>query len=827
MPAASGGNGTLMYTVSRLPAGVTMDSTRSISGAPTRSGSDTAIITARDRDGDTATIRFAWTVSPGTGDLAPTFGSNAILNRDWIVRQSITSFTAPAATGGDGTLTYAAEGLPGGVTMSAARLVSGQPTASGFGTARITAQDADGDLATLTFHWTVTTASSNGLTAAPNPSTDGTFIVSGSLTTPDPNSYLTYQMIETEPDGAKNTHSIADPNNISLSFSGKSDGTYSYQMQRCDYYSTSTLSGFVCTDIGSPLSVKVGLPAPGALMGPDTDADGTYTIAWSAVSGVTSYDLQQSRNGAPWADTPVTGRPTSKAFTVQESGEYQYRIRACDAARCSDWSAIKMVLVILPPTVGFDSTYVVRTGDLGPGNDNDTDIYLSPLATGTGNVGEFILRNDNGTFALETSPSIAQLASAQSWTVSTQVEIVLEDVNVDGVWDAFVTGITGAPSTANFKGAVDQIVVSPATSGGKPTGLVAVDSDLKSFINSVMAWYENLNHFDKPYAVDSEIIFGGSTTATGGLQQLVECRMLWGNCFQVFGSLADHYGSYDVCVSTVFSHGANGWQACADGWHVHAFARLTRQITRPDFTGLPYEVSEFVRIWTVGEESHDVEDLADVLEDVLGITIGGYDFSDTSHDDLDEPTEQRIFEVHQGLLNINALFGRAGRRYADDYRAGNVIVTKRRVGGVGWLEADWAWHMALEWTALEEYPALMDANPTIAAYLRGMLQLKSERNHPSERTNKFVGIVSSTDPSVSAFMWLALVESDRKYRSCPALGYALSRGDTDVGKYNSNGFVAGIINSIGATTNAPLDSFYLGDVPVPTGHFESYCAAED
>lgn len=85
----------------------------------------------------------------------------------------------------------------------------------------------------------------------------------------------------------------------------------------------------------------------------------------------------------------------------------------------------------------------------------------------------------------------------------------------------------------------------------------------------------------------------------------------------------------------------------------------------------------------------------------------------------------------------------------------------------------------------------------------------------------------ATVPSVSAFMWLALVESDRKYRSCPELNYAFTLEDTDVVKYNSNGFIAGIINSIGATTDAPLESFHLGDVPVPSRHFEVYCEAED
>ena len=203
-------------------------------------------------------------------------------------------FPPPAAIGGDGTTTYAAKGLLDGVTMSATRIVTGRPTATGLGTATITAQNITGDFATLTFRWTVTTATSNGLTAFPG--TDSTFTVSCSMTTPNSNSYLTYQMIETEPRGAKNTHSNAAPKNISLSISNKSDGTYNYQMQWCDYHSTSTLSGFECTDIGSSLSgsVRFGLPTFGALMGPDRDADGTYTIVWRAMSGAPRFRNQAS-----------------------------------------------------------------------------------------------------------------------------------------------------------------------------------------------------------------------------------------------------------------------------------------------------------------------------------------------------------------------------------------------------------------------------------------------------------------------------------------------------------------------------------------------------
>lgn len=67
----------------------------------------------------------------------------------------IQPFTVPAADGGDGTLSYSIEGLPEGVTMSSAREITGTPAAAGAGQATVTARDADGDEASLTFEWTV------------------------------------------------------------------------------------------------------------------------------------------------------------------------------------------------------------------------------------------------------------------------------------------------------------------------------------------------------------------------------------------------------------------------------------------------------------------------------------------------------------------------------------------------------------------------------------------------------------------------------------------------------------------------------------------------
>ncbi len=154
VPAANGGDGTVSYSDTGLPPGVTMSSARVVSGTPTAAGSGTAIITATDADGDTDTLEFRWTVDADT-DRVPTFGTTSIPSQSWNLGQPIQGFSVGPASSGNAPLSYAASGLPMGVTMSSAREFSGTPAVAGSGTATLTVTDADGDTDTLRFSWTV------------------------------------------------------------------------------------------------------------------------------------------------------------------------------------------------------------------------------------------------------------------------------------------------------------------------------------------------------------------------------------------------------------------------------------------------------------------------------------------------------------------------------------------------------------------------------------------------------------------------------------------------------------------------------------------------
>ena len=158
LPEATGGDGALTYSLSpALPAGVTRNSsTRRVSGTPTGTLTKTEYTwTVSDADGDTATRTFNITIDP---DLMPTFGAS-VPDKSWRQNTAITAFTLPAATGGDGTLTYSlSPALPTGVTLNTAtRRVSGTPTVTMAETTytwKVT--DADGDTDTETFTITIT-----------------------------------------------------------------------------------------------------------------------------------------------------------------------------------------------------------------------------------------------------------------------------------------------------------------------------------------------------------------------------------------------------------------------------------------------------------------------------------------------------------------------------------------------------------------------------------------------------------------------------------------------------------------------------------------------
>ena len=157
LPTASGGSGTIRYTLSpALPGGVIRDTaSHRISGTPAVALSATAYTwTAADENGNSTSATFRVTVKSWPG---PVFAS-PVGEKTWVQNSAITAFTLPTATGGRGSITYGlSPDLPNGVVRDTANhRISGTPTGMQSRTRYSwTATDGDGNQATRQFYITV------------------------------------------------------------------------------------------------------------------------------------------------------------------------------------------------------------------------------------------------------------------------------------------------------------------------------------------------------------------------------------------------------------------------------------------------------------------------------------------------------------------------------------------------------------------------------------------------------------------------------------------------------------------------------------------------
>ena len=154
LPQATGGDGTLTYSLSALPAGLSFDDgTRQISGTPTASGTTAMTYTVEDADGDTDTIDFNIVVAASTRDTTPDFGTNTVADQTYPHNVAITALQLPpVASGGNSPIVYSVSTLPAGLSFDAnSRQITGTPSEIGETTVTLTATDNDSDTDTLEF----------------------------------------------------------------------------------------------------------------------------------------------------------------------------------------------------------------------------------------------------------------------------------------------------------------------------------------------------------------------------------------------------------------------------------------------------------------------------------------------------------------------------------------------------------------------------------------------------------------------------------------------------------------------------------------------------
>jgi len=162
---ASGGTSPYAFAASGLPAGLSINSSSGvISGTITSSvslGTTSVTITATDATGKTGTATYTLVVTAPTFTFSPTSGSTLTGTTVYTVYagQTVTA-TAPTAFPTDAFHTYAASGLPTGLSInSSTGVISGTITSSvslGATSVTITATDTNSYTATATYTLVVT-----------------------------------------------------------------------------------------------------------------------------------------------------------------------------------------------------------------------------------------------------------------------------------------------------------------------------------------------------------------------------------------------------------------------------------------------------------------------------------------------------------------------------------------------------------------------------------------------------------------------------------------------------------------------------------------------
>ncbi|WP_455296992.1 autotransporter domain-containing protein [Brucella pituitosa] len=137
--SAVGGVGDITYTATGLPAGLAIDpATGVITGSPTTDGTFTIKLTATAATSGVATANYEIVIAPAPLPVTLTPGDGSSLSV--AVVGIAYSDSSISATGGVGTITFSATGLPAGLVInSASGAITGTPVADGAFKVKVTA----------------------------------------------------------------------------------------------------------------------------------------------------------------------------------------------------------------------------------------------------------------------------------------------------------------------------------------------------------------------------------------------------------------------------------------------------------------------------------------------------------------------------------------------------------------------------------------------------------------------------------------------------------------------------------------------------------------
>lgn len=261
---------------------------------------------------------------------APGFGYNGAYTVSWssVAGAEFYRIEEQAGSGGSWVLAYEGSSLN--------KPISGKPAGSySYRGAACNAAGCSGTVGVWTVQVIYAPATAPSI-AAPGQSTSGSYIVNWTSVA----GAASYKLEESANGGAWTP--IHDAAGNSKLVTGKNAGTYSYRVKACNVAGCGPLSGTVAVQEIDPPG------APPNIFAPSVNPDGNYTISWTAVSGSSSYQLEEYIPGGNWTAI-FNGAGTSLWVSRSTAQTYYYQVRACNVAGCG---AASGTIVVQPPVYG-------------------------------------------------------------------------------------------------------------------------------------------------------------------------------------------------------------------------------------------------------------------------------------------------------------------------------------------------------------------------------------------------------------------------------------------------------------------------------------------
>lgn len=127
----------------------------------------------------------------------------------------------------------------------------------------------------------------------------------------------------------------------STTVSGPADGSYQFRVAACNANGCSTPT------VSSTATVAHVPPTPASITAPGSST-GAAALSWAASSYATSYQVEHSQDGN-WVQV-FAGAATSATINEPASGNWYYRVRACNGNGCSGYATSGVVIVTVPPS---------------------------------------------------------------------------------------------------------------------------------------------------------------------------------------------------------------------------------------------------------------------------------------------------------------------------------------------------------------------------------------------------------------------------------------------------------------------------------------------